>query len=340
MFLNTPYDESTWELLVAALQGDMTPEEETQFKQWLESSEQNRAFFEQLLGVWKHMDDLPVLEKVNDEAAWSAFQQQLGERQAHSKDKAAVPFTRYRWLAAAAVIILAAGAVWWTFTGKGSASTFETARGEQRTISLTDGSTVTLQPETRLRLAQDFNKNGKERTVFLLSGTARFEVAHDAAKVFSVETDAIRVQDIGTQFTIEKSSDSVVVSVSSGMVAVSAKTPGAGQPKNIAAGGAVVMYTGGSHQGELRQRDEPLGFTDSLQFNDVPLSEVLAALEKQSGRSVRLTDPAMGQKRITIKLGGESLEDALRLICASMHLEYALRSGGYVLDKRDSARRR
>jgi ferric-dicitrate binding protein FerR (iron transport regulator) len=150
--------------------------------------------------------------------------------------------------------------------------------------------------------------------------------------------DAARVRDIGTSFTIQKTQDSILVSVSAGEVAFTQKA--SGRTREITAGGSLCLYTGASHRGEIRETASPSVAMDSLRFDDAPLSAVLATLEKRSGQSIRLTDTLMAQKRLTIKLGGESLEEALRLICASMHLDYTPQPGGYVLGRRDSARRK
>jgi ferric-dicitrate binding protein FerR (iron transport regulator) len=147
--------------------------------------------------------------------------------------------------------------------------------------------------------------------------------------------DAVRVEDLGTSFSVQAMPDSVFVFVTAGKVAVTQKS--SGESRAITAGGSICLYTRGVNSGEIRETAIPPILADSLHFDNAPLSEVLTALEKRSGRVIRLTDSLMGQKRLTIKLGDESLEDALRLVCASMHLTYTLHSGEYLLVKTDSA---
>jgi transmembrane sensor len=76
-----------------------------------------------------------------------------------------------------------------------------------------------------------------------------------------------------------------------------------------------------------------------LRFDNTPLSQVLPALEKLFGKQILLNDTLAAQKRLTLNLGGESLESALQVICASLDLEYVLKDGKYVLEKRDTSNR-
>ena len=74
----------------------------------------------------------------------------------------------------------------------------------------------------------------------------------------------------------------------------------------------------------------------SLRFENAPLSEVIAALQKTSGRQISLDNAALGQKRLTIDLEGETFDNAIKTICASLNLEYAEKNGVYILKSRNS----
>jgi transmembrane sensor len=336
MSLGAQNDEHMWELIASALQGDLSPEEETEFNQWLHSSESNQQWFEQLSRAWKDTADFAVFEKTDDAHAWKSFQEALSAKQTR-KNIPAFPIARNLWLAAAFIFLVAVGGGYWYLTANASATTYETA-GEQQLINLPDGSKIIMQPQTRLQLTPGFNK--KDRTIFLEKGTAQFDVVHNVEKPFTVDMDAASVRDIGTRFTIEQTRDSILVSVSAGKIEFTPKAA-TQLSKDIGAGGSICVYKDAARAGQIRETgDLSNNNSDSLQFNNVPLSEVLTALEQRSGKSLRLANPLLGEKRLTIKLGSESLEDALRLICASMHLAYVAQPGGYILEKSDSTRRR
>lgn len=303
--------------MLSALQGELTAEEQIVFDQWLAASPVNRKTYEQLERTWREgLADYLQYGDAHESAAWEALQRKLGARRVKTG-----PPARSRhmpgigpWLAVAALVVLLAGAGWWYFGEKSPAVAYRTGEGETKDVSLPDGTKVDLEPATRMEVAAGFDRGA--RTVRLLNGKAFFDVAHIAKRPFRVETDGVRVEDIGTKFTIEKTADSVRVNVAEGRVAfVLIQT---GESRELGPGGSLSVYTG----------------VDSMRFNDTPLADILTTLERHSGRKILLNDTSFAGKRLTLNLNGESLENSLRIICASLNLEYTLKAGVYVLDKK------
>lgn len=81
----------------------------------------------------------------------------------------------------------------------------ETPVGKDLTATLSDGTKVWLNSGSSLRLYKYFSKS--ERRV-LLRGEAYFEVRHNAARPFVVQTDYFTVNDIGTSFNVRAYSKS------------------------------------------------------------------------------------------------------------------------------------
>jgi len=181
---------------------------------------------------------------------------------------------------------------------------------------------VDLNAQTHIELDRDYNKTG--RTVTLISGTARFKVSHQEQLPFTVDIGAVSVKDIGTSFTIERTKDSINVMVSEGKIAFIEK--GTGQTREMSAGDSICYYIAERRLVAIKTR-----------FDNAPLSDVIVALQQLSGRKILLSDPAIAQKRLTVHLGGESFEDALKTVCASLNLEYEVISGAYVLKSREAS---
>jgi transmembrane sensor len=196
-----------------------------------------------------------------------------------------------------------------------------TASHETKQISLPDGSMVVLNENTHVRVERGYNKT--DRKLVLVSGVARFDVVHHPERPFVVEMGDVDVKDIGTSFTIDRTADSIKVNVSEGRIAFVRRETG--ETREIGAGEAVSFYAADHTFGVVSSRD------DRLQFDDKPLLDVIAALEKSSGKKIVLSDTTIGGKRLTVHLGGESFEDALKTICASLNLEYSVVNGEYVL---------
>jgi transmembrane sensor len=106
-----------------------------------------------------------------------------------------------------------AATAWWL---PPRAVEYHTGIGEQRTLRLSDGSSVEL--NSRSRIAVRFYET--QRVIELTSGQALFQVAKDPKRPFLVSSDAIRVRAIGTRFDVNRRKDGTVVTVVEGRVAV------------------------------------------------------------------------------------------------------------------------
>lgn len=92
-----------------------------------------------------------------------------------------------------------------------------TPKGDVRRVSLPEGSAITLNTDTVVR--QAFVED--ERRIDLLRGEALFDVAHDPTRPFRVFADDVRVEAIGTSFTVRRHENGdVEVVVREGLVDV------------------------------------------------------------------------------------------------------------------------
>ena len=94
-----------------------------------------------------------------------------------------------------------------------------TARGEIKTIFLSDQTKVTLNAESRMKYPAEFY--GNERSVEL-QGEALFEVTADPGRPFTVKTESMEIKVLGTVFDVKEYTDDLfsTVSVASGKVEV------------------------------------------------------------------------------------------------------------------------
>lgn len=77
--------------------------------------------------------------------------------------------------------------------------TFKTAQGERKKITLTDGSTVTLNTQSSLQAPEQFSNEKRE---VVLEGEAFFEVVKNPSKPFIVKTKNFETQVLGTSFNV------------------------------------------------------------------------------------------------------------------------------------------
>ena len=115
-----------------------------------------------------------------------------------------------RWMAVAASVILVVGLTWQFISigqrasAKG-ASTAATAKNivnstsQKMTLTLNDGSTVELSPDSRISYPEGFTSSKRE---VVLDGEAEFNVAKDVARPFFVYSKSVSIAVLGTRFTV------------------------------------------------------------------------------------------------------------------------------------------
>jgi len=167
-----------------------------------------------------------------------------------------------------------------------------------RKVRLGDGSVVTLDAGTRLELLF----SAGERRVRLRTGRARFEVPRDAARPFIVAASGREVIATGTVFDVSCADGAISVALLRGSVDIRDLRPDA--PRQLLARltpGQAIQLAPGSTEAKRQAMtaaaaDWPSGMDE---FDDTPLSEVVAVANRYSDRHLVLGDPAIGSLRVT-----------------------------------------
>lgn len=115
---------------------------------------------------------------------------------------------------AAAVLIVLVGALFYL---KQQTTPISTAVGEQRMLTLTDGTRIFLNTDTRLFVRED----ASQRRVQLESGEALFDVAKDPHRPFVVTAGDQEVVAHGTAFVVRRDTQKLTVTLMEGKVTVS-----------------------------------------------------------------------------------------------------------------------
>jgi transmembrane sensor len=106
-----------------------------------------------------------------------------------------------------------------------SSETYETGVGEQLSFPLEDGTVMTLNTRSKVRLAF----TGDHRDVLLMTGEALFDVTKDPQRPFRVLTGKAMISAVGTSFNVRHRRDSTVVTVVEGSIEVATRAQGAGR---------------------------------------------------------------------------------------------------------------
>jgi len=215
---------------------------------------------------------------------------------------------RSAWIGLAATLVLAAIAATQYRPAipdrPADAVVYETGRGEQRQLTLPDGSVVALGPEVRLEVRLE-----PDRRVFNLArGEAIFTAAHDPKRPFLVYAGAGWIEDIGTVFDVRSDPDNVTVTVIQGEVEVGG--PGAATGSNlILARNQQVSF--GATTGTVRTVDATLttGWrAGQVAYVNQPLEKVVSDLRRYSMKDIVLQDPSVGALRYTGTVSVDELD--------------------------------
>jgi transmembrane sensor len=218
------------------------------------------------------------------------------------------PKARRMLLATAATLLLAIGIGLTAWHSLYRAPAYATEIGEQRSITLEDGSSVTLNSRSRIKL----RFTAGERAVELIEGQALFTVAKDSARPFVVSTGDTRVRAVGTQFDVYRKRTGTVVTVVEGRVAV-ARNLGVVKPAAHAplpssedgprVGPGELLLAAGEQLRVTAAAIEPpkaaniahaTAWTDKrLVFESTPLREVVEEFNRHNRQQLVIRDPEL-----------------------------------------------
>jgi transmembrane sensor len=237
--------------------------------------------------------------------------------------------------AAAACAALIAIAVLWLKPPK--PSVWSTAPGEQRVITLADGSHVTL--NTRTTLEARIGRSRRE--LRLLSGEAFFDVARDASRAFVVQTPLGTARAVGTRFDVLLDDERVEVTTEEGKVLVQAPHT---------AETAAVLATAGTRATLVRGNSRPaLDRADlmrienwrahRLEFDRVPLGAALKEFSRYTRVPIRPASAEVAELRISAVLKTGDVEALRSSLNGAFGLSVVERPDQWLVTAADAAPR-
>jgi transmembrane sensor len=193
-------------------------------QRWIEADPLNALAYRQASATWTTLDDVassPAIVVGRRDALEDAHQARQQRGASRSSDASKASARRQMSLAAiAASAVLVLALCVWFLTGPQWHS-YSTNIGERRTVTLPDGSVMTLDARSRVR----FKYTDKERRISFEQGQARFAVAKDPARPFHVLALDRTVVALGTNFNVEVVSNILTVTLIEGRVAVIGLAP-------------------------------------------------------------------------------------------------------------------
>ena len=306
----------------------LTEAEKVSLGEWMGRSPAHRS---ELIRLAKFWDDANILTELAG-ATFAVDPQADG----HFRNSGWIP----RILLALSAVIATVTATYTGIRQLGGSFTrvYETAVGEEKTVVLSDGSTVQLNTDSQVEI----NYGPNSRIVRLMRGEVHVSASYDAQRVFEVQVAHSLVRARGTSFDVYVEEQSVEVMVTTGLVEIvdcangttasdkgslrGSRESKSGDLANTVRvkAGEIASFSSGSGVMPVRQLTDTeiqrrLSWQEGyLTFSGEPLSAVVKALNRYSTVKLEIGDPKLASVAVggSFQLGDVSAAiDLLRDAC-------------------------
>ncbi|RRB15028.1 FecR family protein [Larkinella knui] len=275
--------------------------------------EQARLLVGGLESTWHPISETDV------QASFQRLRQKQIEQQPEPKRVFFRPVL-FRYAASVSLVLLA-GLGWWFYNRTASPIEYKTAYGQIRTVTLPDGSVVTLNANSTLQMAVDWQTEG--RRDIRLTGEAFFDVSKKPLgqrMPFVVHTGAADVVVLGTRFNVNTRRTRTQVVLQEGKVRVNVQK----QPDVLMEPGDLVETTNG--KSAIRRArvdaDRYVAWRDNLLvLDDERLSEIVQRLNDEYGLTVSISNKKLLNERFSATVQANRPELVLRMLSAAFHLK-------------------
>lgn len=286
---------------IARLQGSArTPAAEAAFKEWLMADPAHASAFTRATEVWEIIPGATA--GVNQRAERRLF-----------------PLSLAAGVLLAAVLGVVMFYMW-------SAPTYSTTVGQQQTITLQDGTRVSLNTRSKLSVAY----TAHERQLRLERGEALFEVARDAERPFVVEVDKESVRALGTRFVVRKERSTVAVTLIEGLVEVTPSLQPV-KPVRLSPGERITLH---AQTGAVLDHPKVEALTawrrGEVMFDDVSLLEAATEINRYGGMQVVLAEPQLAQLRVSGVFETADPQEFAQAM-AQLHRLHTRRNGSHIV---------
>ncbi|MDO8994716.1 FecR family protein [Daejeonella sp.] len=201
----------------------------------------------------------------------------------------------------------------------------------RRFINLPDGSSVILNENSQIEIAENFNSDAK-REVYLM-GEAYFDINHDSERPFIVHTGKLKTTVLGTAFNIKSSAGAktVTVTVTRGKVEVGDEN----QTFNVITPNEQIVFNE-EHNNVVKtpvKAESYIKWTnEDIYFDDVSIKDVAKQLQERFGVSIVFSNEQIKTCKFSATfLKSQSLPQILNIIAEFNQIKYQFRDNKVVV---------
>lgn len=302
-------DEHHYLLIIGYLEGKITEEETQYLLQKVQTDKEFSDAFEDIAEIWSAKKAVPnnsskaneVLARLNKKIDDLEAAVPVSQSRSVKADHQNTIILKLRPILAIAASALILGGAFWLYKAKLNnkpANTLaivekHTAPGEKKKINLPDGTAVTLNASSSLRIANSF---GDDKREVYLDGEAFFDVKRNPQKPFIVHTGKIATQVLGTHFNVSayQNDSNITVSLVQGKVQVDMNNDPS--KRIILDPGKQMTYSKTDHQAHVSDfmTEDITGWKENkLVFNYDSWPDAAKKLSRWYGVPVQLKDTTL-----------------------------------------------
>ena len=305
----------------------MDAEDQIVLQRWKEA---NPNEFEELQQIWEEQQfSRQVFRRVK---AQQKLNQRIDALEAESQPLLAQKrYWRIKIAASIGLFLLLTSIIYWLAPWNSVSGTEEawveksTQKSQVATFTLTDGSRVTLNADSKIRYPTSDHRPIRE--VFLV-GEAFFEIIANPERPFVVRTKALATRVLGTSFSVSAypNDELAKVTVATGRVAVDLPE----LPTTVLRPEQQLVYD----QRNQTQREQTASVANELAwtkgklvFEGAKLLQVARVLERYYDVTIKFNTEALRDCLITASFDQETLFHVLKSISYINNLEYTFNNG-------------
>ncbi len=288
------------------------PEEaalKARFDRWLCSDSEHRLAWERTHRAWAAMGQVrPAMRSQWEHAARSDARPIMRGPSATRR--------RAPWRRAAVAAALAGALCLGLVAAPGLmlrlSADYSTSTAETRTITLQDGSTVTMAAATSIAL--DYGEG--RRGITLLAGEAYLEVAPDKDRPFRVEANGVRVEVLGTGFDVQVADGLTSIALAHGSVEASVAGSAEIPPERMVPGDLLTVDPNSAVMTkDTIPVDEIANWRNGeLYVVNATLASVIAQIQRYHQAWISVPDAALARQRVTGFYNLKQPDQALRAL--------------------------
>jgi transmembrane sensor len=274
---------------VRLCEGEMTSSARAELTHWLTSDPAHRAAFDQAVEAWQ---EVSAAESTSEILALRVKALESLRRTQQARATRRLLGIRTPWVLAASVVIALLFGI--LAVRNPSPRQFSSGIGQRRNVLLADGSAVNLDASSEVLVRY----SGTERTLQLLRGRAKFQVAKDPRRPFRVRAADREIVATGTMFSVEIVQKEVQVILYQGHVSVVG--PDSVRTALVAGDELIAPISLAQVHIETANVARSLSWeSDQLEFVDEPLATAVERVNRYARTPIAIGDAAAASERIS-----------------------------------------